>query len=330
MRKLAHLPVGLFGAPMSLSALCAAWRLAHVMWVTPIFISEAIGALALVAFVVVAVAYGIKIARYPARVLAEFRHPVQGPLFATFIIALLLLPGVLHPYVPGFAEAMWCVGAVLMVAFTTLIVHRWLNQQQGIDHPTPTWFVPVIGILNIPAAGFFHDLSVVRELDLLAVGIGLVFAFVLFTLVFARLVLRPSLPAPLQPTLAILMAPFAVGFVGYTSAVSGVDRLAAYLFYVGLFMAAVMAPRLVRQAWRGPFRTSWWAVSFPLAALAVSALRYAEARPLLLLQGLAAVVLGLVSLVLLWLVAASLLHILRGDLLNSDIEAAAQAEAAAR
>ncbi|HUE19234.1 MAG TPA: SLAC1 anion channel family protein [Stellaceae bacterium] len=328
MSKLAHLPVGLFGAAMSLAALCGAWRLAHVMWVTPIFISEAIGALAVIAFIAMVTAYALKMTRHPARALAEFRHPVQGPLFATFFIALLLLPIVLYPYMLGFAQAMWCVGAALMLGFTTLIVHRWLNQQQGIDHPTPTWFVPVIGILNIPAAGFFRDVPAVRELGLLAVGIGLVFALVLFTLVFARLVLRPALPAPLVPTLGILIAPFAVGFVGYTGAIGEVDRLASYLFYVGLFMAVVMAPRLIRQAWRGPFRTSWWAVSFPLAALAVAALRYAEARPLPILQGLAAVILGLVSLVLLWLVVESLIHILRGDLLNPDIEAAAQAEAA--
>ena len=36
----------------------------------------------------------------------------------------------------------------------------------------------------------------------------------------------------------------------------------------------------------------------------------------------------LVSLVLLWLVVETLWHIRRGDLLNPDIEAAAQAEAA--
>jgi tellurite resistance protein len=281
-----------------------------------------------IAFIAMVAAYGIKLARFPTRAAAEFHHPVQGPLFATFFIALLLLPIVLHPYLPGFAEALWSVGAVLMLGFTGLIVSRWVNHQQGIDHPTPTWFVPVIGILNIPAAGFLREVPIVQELDLLAVGIGLVFALALFTLVFARLVLRPPLPAPLQPTLAIMMAPFAVGFVGYTSAIGGVDRLAAYLFYVGLFMAVVMAPRLVRQVWRGPFRTSWWAVSFPLAALAVAALRYAEARPLPVLQGLAAVILGLVSLVLLWLVAETLWHIRRGDLLNPDIEAAAQAEAA--
>ena len=132
MSKLAHLPVGLFGAAMSLAALCGAWRLAHVMWVTPIFISEAIGALAVIAFIAMVTAYALKMTRHPARALAEFRHPVQGPLFATFFIALLLLPIVLYPYMLGFAQAMWCVGAALMLGFTTLIVHRWLNQQQGI------------------------------------------------------------------------------------------------------------------------------------------------------------------------------------------------------
>lgn len=59
---LSYLPVGLFGAVMGLTGLALAWRLAHQAFGAPAAIGHAIGALAVVTFVVLAVAYGIKAA----------------------------------------------------------------------------------------------------------------------------------------------------------------------------------------------------------------------------------------------------------------------------
>jgi len=231
VKNLAFLPVGLFGAAMGLSGLCIAWRLAHALLGAPSWIGEAIGALAVLAFLAIAFAYSIKLACFPARVAAEWNHPVIGPLFSTVFISLLLLPVVIAPYAPGFAQALWVLGAASMACFTALMVHRWLTGNPEIDHASPSWFVPVIGALNIPAAGMFGDVAAMHEFYLLCVAVGLFFAVVLFTLVFARLVFRAPLPPALQPTLAILTAPFGVGFIGYTQTVGGVDLLASLLFY---------------------------------------------------------------------------------------------------
>jgi tellurite resistance protein len=325
VKQLAFLPVGCFGAAMGLSGLCSAWRLAHGLYGAPVWIGEFIGALAILAFIAASAAYSVKLARFPKRVAAEWNHPMIGPLFSTIFISLLLLPVVIAPYAPDIARAIWVLGAVSMACFTTFVVHRWLTGNPSIDHAAPNWFVPVVGAINIPAAGMFGDVPAVHEFYLLCVAVGLVFAIVLFTLVFARLVFRPALPPALQPALAILTAPFGVGFIGYTQTVGDIDLLASLLFYCGVFIFVVVAPVLLREACIPPFRLAWWSISFPFAALAVAGLRYARyARatdePFTLWLG--AILLAAVTLAIAWVLAQTLIHLLRGDLLAPEIAAA--------
>lgn len=56
-RPLAYLPVALFGSVMGLTGLAVAWRLAHLRYGIPESISQCIGALAVIAFVLVAGGY---------------------------------------------------------------------------------------------------------------------------------------------------------------------------------------------------------------------------------------------------------------------------------
>jgi tellurite resistance protein len=63
-----------------------------------------------------------------------------------------------------------------------------------------------------------------------------------------------------------------------------------------------------------PFRVSWWAVSFPLAASSIAALRFATARPGLLTDVVALAVLALATLVIAALFGRTLLGVARGEL----------------
>ncbi|MDB5413837.1 MAG: C4-dicarboxylate transporter/malic acid transport family protein [Rubritepida sp.] len=53
----------------------------------------------------------------------------------------------------------------------------------------------------------------------------------------------------------------------------------APLFVLTLFMMAVMLGRVRRMLISDPFKLSWWATSFPLAAAAIAAVRLANAVP---------------------------------------------------
>jgi len=100
----------------------------------------------------------------------------------------------------------------------------------------------------------------------------------------------------MTPSLMILVAPFAVGFLAYSNIVGGIDRFGALLFYFALFMFAVVVTKVFRRSVE--FSPAWWTIGFPMAALVNAALKYAEFRANGPLWVLAAVLLGALSLAL--------------------------------
>jgi tellurite resistance protein len=267
-----------------------------------------------IAFVLVAGGYAVKLVTASDAVQAEFRHPIAGNLFGTFLISLLLLPIILVPVSPVVAQIMWAAGAVGMLVFSWIIINRWMSDRQQVAHATPAWMVPVVGLLDVPLALPSLGLPPMHDVMVLGLAVGMFFAVPLFTLIFSRLLFEPPMPDALQPTLLILVAPFAVGFSAYVATTGQVDLLAKSLYALNLFMLAVLMGRLRMLPLCCPFRVSWWAVSFPLAASAVAALRFAAAQPGLIAHALALALLGFATLVIAGLVARTLIGVARGEL----------------
>ncbi len=103
----AYLPVGLFGSVMGLTGLSVAWRLAHARYGVPEAISLGIAGLAVLAFVLVSLGYALKLVTAFSAVRSEFRHPIAGNLFGTFLISLLLLPILVAPFALRTAQIVW-------------------------------------------------------------------------------------------------------------------------------------------------------------------------------------------------------------------------------
>ena len=187
------------------------------------------------------------------------------------------------------------IGAIAMVLFAWLMVSRWMSDRQQVAHATPAWIVPVVGLLDVPLALPGLGLPPMHAIMVLGLAVGLFFAIPLFTLIFSRLLFEPPMPDALQPTLLILVAPFAVGFSTYVVTAGQMDLFAQSLYLLTLFMLAVLLGRLRNLPVCCPFRVSWWAVSFPLAASAIAALRFAAAQPGLATDGIAWGLLGLAT-----------------------------------
>ena len=135
----------------------------------------------------------------------------------------------------------------------------------------------MVGLLDVPLALPALGLPPMHGLMVLALAVGLFFAVPLFTLIFSRLVFEPPMPDALKPSLLILVAPFAVGYSTYTVTTGQTDLFAEALYMLMLFMLAVLLGQLRNLPACCPFRVSWWAVSFPLAAAASP--RCASPRP---------------------------------------------------
>ena len=311
---LEYLPIGLFGSVMGLTGLSVAWRLAHVRYGAPEAIALGIAALAVLAFALVMAGYALKLVTAFAAVRSEFRHPIAGNLFGTVLISLLLLPIVVEPFVHRLAQVLWAVGAAGMIGFAWFVVSRWMSDRQQMAHATPAWIIPVVGLLDVPLALPALGLPPMRGLGILALAVGLFFAVPLFTLIFSRLLFEPPLPDALKPSLLILVAPFAVGYSTYTVTTGQNDLFAEALLMITLFMLAVLLGQLRNLPLCCPFRVSWWAVSFPLAASSIAALRFATAQPGIATDAIAIALLALATTVIAALLGCTVVGVLTGEL----------------
>jgi tellurite resistance protein len=313
-RYLDYLPIGFFGSVLGMTGLAAAWRLAHMYYGAPLWIGHLLAVISVATFLILSVAYGIKLWSAVDAVKAEFLHPIAGNLFGAFFICLLLLPTVIAPVNLRFAQMMWVSGLLAMLWFAWRTVSRWMSERQQLAHATPAWVVPVLGLLDVPLAVPYLQFPPLPWIMVFSIAVGFFFAIPIFTLIFSRLLFEAPMPDSLQPSLLILIAPFSVGFAAYVTMTGGVDLFAQALYFLMLFLLAVLLGRLKKLPSCCPFRVSWWAVSFPLASSAVAAIRFAAATPGVVFDGVAWALLALASVVILGLLLRTLVGVARGEL----------------
>lgn len=265
--RLAHLPVPFFASVLGLSGLTTALHTAG--WTAT---SLAALGLTIVVFLSLAAIYALKALRHPKAVAAEWQHPVKLAFFPAFSISLLLLATALAPTAPGIARGIWLVGALAQAGLTLAVLSNWIGHRtfQTI-HISPAWFIPAVGNVVAPIAGVGLGFA---ETSWVFFAAGLIFWIVLLVLVMNRLIFHDPLPGRMVPTLAILIAPPAVGFLAWLQLNGGVlDGFARFLYaatLVFLGLALTQAGKLRRL----PFGLSHWALSFPVAALTLATLRF--------------------------------------------------------
>jgi tellurite resistance protein len=297
--RLAHFPVAFFSVVMGLTGLAIAWAKAEQLFGLTVQISTALLMLAVLVFVAVAGLYGAKALRHPAAVRKELGHPLQLNFFPAISISLILLGiAMLHLH-PGVAGVLWVLGTTLHLFLTLYVMGVWMHHDHlQIDHINPAWFIPVVGNVLVPIAGV--PLGFV-EVSWFFFSIGIVFWLLLFTIILYRVLFHHPLAERLMPTFFILIAPPAVGFLAYCQLTGEVDAFARVLYYVGLFLVLLLLTQISRFA-RIQYYLSWWAYSFPLAAISVASLVMFEQTRVVAIAAIAWLLLTLVTLVVCYLV----------------------------
>lgn len=267
--KLEHLPISFFTIPMGVFGLSLALSAGGF----PIS-AGVVGAVGICVLVVLFGTLALKAARYPDALKAEWSHPIKLAFFPATSIAVLLMATYLHAISVEIARPIWLIGAAAQAALTLIVISAWISHRAfGPGQLSPAWFIPAVGNLMAPLAG---QALGYEALSWYFFAVGLLFWLILLTLVFNRLIFHDPLPGKLQPTIVILIAPPALGFVGWVGFNGGtIDATAHVLISLGYFFAALVAlqlPALLRL----PFALSFWALSFPLAAITVASFRYSE------------------------------------------------------
>ncbi|PIE41690.1 MAG: C4-dicarboxylate ABC transporter [Gammaproteobacteria bacterium] len=313
--KLKNFPVSWFAVVMGLSGLAIAWHRSEQVLELAVRPSGLLLGLALATFFTLLFFYVMKSIKHFAAVKAEFAHPVKLNFFPAISISLILLSIALLPHHQVASMVFWSIGALLHLGFTLYVLSAWLHQTHfELAHINPAWFIPIVGNVLVPIAGVKHASP---EVSWFFFSIGLVFWLVLLTLVFYRMFFHQPLPEKLLPTLFILIAPPAVGFISWMQLTGDLNAFARVLYYVALFLTIMLLTQIGRFI-KLKFFLSWWAYSFPSAAVTIATLLMYQHLQLSFFKYLGSVFLLLLTLLITGLLVRTLKAVFNQEICIED------------
>ncbi len=267
--RLQNMPVTFFAMVMGLAGLTVAWEKAGQIHAVNSAIAATLLVQSLTVFGLLLVLYIAKGWYFRDAMRQEWVNPVRMNLVPAISISLLLFAVAFLPLSLPISRVLWIVGASMHLLISLHVINSWLHQQHfEIHHMNPAWFIPAVGNVIVPLAAV--PLGYI-EIAWFFFSTGMMLWLVLLVIVFNRIIFHQPLPEKLLPTLFILIAPPAVGFLSYTSLTGSVDTFALVLYNFALFLTLLLFsqfPRFVRL----PFFMSWWAYSFPLAAMSIASM----------------------------------------------------------
>ena len=219
--------------------------------------------------------------------MADLEHPILSNFYATIAVAMLVLASnfIVIGKDMAVGEVFWFAGAFSTIFFgllTPFIMFR--GEHVKLDHISPAWFIPPVGLIVIPIAGSLiipQFSGMVQEfvifLNYFGWGAGFFIYLSLLAVCMYRFILHHPLPSTLAPTIWINLGPIGAGTIALINLVknSAFVTIKEPFFVFGLIfwgfgiwwvmMAIIMTLHYVKKL-KLPYAMSWWAFTFPLGA----------------------------------------------------------------
>jgi len=296
--SLAHFPLPLLAVPLGLGGLGLAWR---EVWSLPV--SEVVLALMVLAWLLILGLHLARAVRHREAALADWRNPMRCGFVGAASIGMMLTAAALTPYLPGFARGLLLLAITLHLGVGLALLARVLRGEGSHAMLVPPLMIPLVG--NVLAPVFCAPLGL-PMLGWMLFGVGMLLWLAVQPLLLGRLFEAP-LPPPLRPSLAILLAPSAVGALA-VEALGGPQPAFLALYGLAAFTFALLLVVLRHMLGAG-FTLGYWGLTFPLAAFTAATMKVAPWWIWLGMLGLSTLVIGAIAL-------ATLRLALRGALLR--------------
>lgn len=271
-----------------------------------------VAAVAIAIYLILTVLSMIRIVRHRAAVAEDLAHPVRHAFVGAFAVSTIVIAALCAALWPasGLGRPIFVVGASLQAAVTVWVVSGWFRRGFRWPAATPVLMIPIVGNVLVPLAGV--PLGFLK-LSWCYLALGLLMWPVVLTLILARTSVLP-MPDRLLPSWYITVAPPAVS--GIALSVVGAPgwtlNIMAGLAVFFALCALTTLPQLRKLEFGMPF----WAMSFPSAALSAVASALALSMPEV--AGMAQILIGLVSALILWLSLMTIRGLFAGSLLVAE------------
>jgi tellurite resistance protein len=267
-QQIQHFPITIFAIVMGLTGLAIVYEKAHQLLGFPQWPFIGILLISSILFLNNLIVYSLKTIMFPNEVKKEFFHPIRMNFFPAISISMLLLSIAMHEYFTLLSVILWYLGTGIHTFLTLYIMSYWIKNNFEITHSNPAWFIPIVGNVIVPIVGV--DI-LGSEAMIFHFSIGMFFWVVLFTIILNRIIFHHQLAEKFLPTLFILIAPPAVGFISYIKITSSFDFFAHFLLDIAYFFTLLLF-FMGYSFMRLRFFVSWWAFTFPLDAITIASM----------------------------------------------------------
>lgn len=308
--RLKFFPIMMFATVMGLSGLTIMYQKAGIWLGFPTLIGTSLMGLTTLVFLIVSITYLTKFFKYKMAVQKEFSHPIRINFFAAVSISMLMLAIIYKEVFPTISALFWYPGTLLHFVLTMYTISFWINHNQELDHSNPAWFIPIVGNVLVPVAGGgFASQGILMYFF----SVGIFFWVILFSIMLNRIIFHQQLAMKFMPTMFILIAPPAVGFIAYFKMFEMIDMFATMLFNLALFFTLLIA-FMYQNFVKIKFFISWWAFVFPLAAMAISAMVMYQHTQDIALQILSYMMISVTTVIIAIVIYQTLLHMQKGEI----------------
>ncbi|WP_127470216.1 SLAC1 anion channel family protein [Thiomicrorhabdus aquaedulcis] len=317
VEKLKYLPASFFGMIMGLTGFSIAVLKVDAFFSVGQLFGLAMIGLSSLLFLVLLSAYLTKVIKYTDAFWEEMKHPVKMNFVPAISISLILLSIAYHSVgLDAVAQWFWTIGAILHITLTLWVLYNWIHHDFfQIEHSNPAWFIPIVGNILVPISGVHYA---PEDVSWFFFAIGIVFWPVLFAILLNRIVFHTAIAERLIPTLFIFIAPPAVGFISYVTLNGGeVDSFAKILYFFGLFTTLLMAVSVGKFV-KLNFALSWWAYTFPLAAMSIASFLMGAATSQLFYAYIGVFILSLLTIMITLFLVKTVKAVAAGKVCTAD------------
>lgn len=308
--KLKYFPVTMYAIVMGLSGLTIVFsKFYHMQWLPKIFFDGFLF-LTFALFLIISFFYGLKAIKHFDEVVADFKHRIRINFFSAISISLLLLSVAMMAYWPFLSLILWWVGVILHTVLMLYTISYWIQHNFEIQTMNPAWFIPVVGNIIIPVAGVEY---MPKAFSFFYFAIGFFFWIILFAIFLYRAIFHNQLPQKFLPTLFILIAPPAVGFISYLRIGQSWDTFAVFMLYLAYFFVALIL-FLYKSFSKLKFFLSWWAFTFPLTAITIASVVAYQVSSQIIYKYLAFIMLAISVVMISIVVWRTLVHMKAGEI----------------
>ena len=311
LNRLKNFPIMMFAIIMGLSGLSIVYEKAHEVFGLPSFIGMALVFFTAVMFLAISIFYTMKLFRYRGEVQKEFNHPIRINFFATISISFLLLSIAFEPVNMNVSYYGFFIGTIIQTYFTFRTISFWINRNLELHHSNPAWFIPIVGNVLVPVAGVnFVDINILMYYF----SIGMFFWVILTAILFNRIIFHHQLAGKFIPTLFIFIAPPAVAFIAYMK-MNGMEynMFAGFLYNLALFFTFLLL-FMYKNFLNLQFFISWWAFTFPLAAVSIASMLAYKTTHIIIYSYFAYFFIAVTTLVILFVAYRTIRHMLQGEI----------------